>query len=72
MVPVGPRENVTYAGNGFIVIHAMTAGEKTLRLEGKSDLFDITTGTTVTKGAESFAIKMEAFETKWFKRRISK
>ena len=72
MVPVGPQEDVTYAGNGFIVIHAMTAGEKTLRWEGKSDLFDITTGTTVAKGAERFAIKMEAFETRWYKRRINK
>ena len=72
VVPVGPQEDVTYAGNGFIVIHAMTAGEKTLQWEGKSDLFDITTGTTVAKGAESFAIKIEAFETRWYKRRISK
>ena len=69
VVPVGPQEDVTYAGNGFLVIHAMTAGEKTLRWEGKSDLFDITTGTTVANGVKSFTMKMEAFETRWFKRR---
>ncbi len=69
VVPVGPQEDVTYAGNGFIIIHAMTAGEKTLRWEGKSDLFDITTGSTIAKGVESYNLKMAPFETRWFKRR---
>ncbi len=69
VVPVGPQEDVTYAGNGFVVIHAMTAGEKILHWEGKSDLFDITTGTTVAKGVNSYSMKMAAFETRWFKRR---
>lgn len=67
--PIGPQEDVTYAGNGFLVIHAMTGGEKTLQWTGKSDLFDITTGTTVAKDVESFTMNMDAFETRWFKRR---
>ena len=69
VTPIGPQEDVTYAGNGFLVIHAMTGGEKTLQWTGKSDLFDISTGTTVAKGVESFTMKMEAFDTRWFKRR---
>lgn len=69
LVPVGPQEDVTYAGNGFLVIHAMTGGEKTLRWTGKSDLFNITTGTTVAKGVESYTMNMDAYETRWFKRR---
>ena len=47
----------------------MTGGEKTLQWTGKSDLFDISTGTTVAKGVESFTMNMEAFEPRWFKRR---
>ena len=69
VTPVGPPEDVTYAGNGFLVIHAMTPGEKTLRWEVQSDLFDISAGTTVDKGVESYTLNMSAFETRWFKRR---
>jgi len=69
ITPIGPQEDVTYAGNGFLVIHAMTGGEKTLQWEGKSDLFDISTGTTVAKGVNRITIHMDPFETRWFKRR---
>ncbi len=72
VIPIGPQEDVTYAGNGFVVIHAMTAGEKTLYFNGKSDLFDITTGTTIAKGVNSYTMNMKAFETRWFKRRPTK
>jgi hypothetical protein len=47
----------------------MTPGEKTLRWKGQSDLFDITTGTTIARGVESYTLNMSAFETRWFKRR---
>jgi hypothetical protein len=69
VTPIGPAEDVTYAGNGFIVVHAMTPGEKILRWEEESDLFDITTGRTVAHQTDRYSLTMKAFETRWFKRR---
>lgn len=68
IVPVGPEGDATYAGNGFLVIHSRTAGEKTLRWTGPSNLIDITTGTMVARNTEKYTFSMPALTTKWFRR----
>lgn len=68
VTPVGPEGDATYAGNGFLVIHALSAGEKTLRWNGKSDLLDIASGKIIASGQESITFPMTAFSTRWFRR----
>ena len=68
IVPVGPLDDVTFAGNGFLTLHATTEGEKTLRWTGKSDLLDLTSEQIVARGVESFTFPMQAQTTRWFQR----
>jgi len=68
IIPVGPEGDATYAGNGFMVIHARTSGEKTLRWKGKSTLVDIETGAVAARNAEEYIFSMPAQTTKWFRR----
>ena len=65
--PVGPRGDITYFGNGFIVIHATTPGLKKLQWTGKADLIDIASNKTVIEKAESFSCNMKFGETRWFR-----
>ena len=69
MTPIGPEDDVTYAGNGFLVIHALKSGEKTLRWQGKSDVIDLETGETIAHGVDTLTFPMKAKETRWFQRR---
>ena len=69
VTPIGPEDDVTYAGNGFVVVHALRSGEKTVRWTRESDLFDLALGETVARGVESYTFPMEAMETRWFRRR---
>lgn len=68
IIPTGPNGDVTLSGNGFLVIHALSGGDKTLRWKGKGDVLDLTTGEFIARAAESLAFKMNAFETRWFRR----
>ena len=67
--PIGSMDDVTYAGNRFLVIHALTAGEKTLRWSGASEVTDLITGETIAHVAETITFPMKWHETKWFQRK---
>ena len=67
--PIGPMDDVTYSGNGFLVIHALSAGEKTLRWSGASEIVDLITGETIAHIAESITFPMKYQETRWFHRK---
>ncbi len=71
MEPIGPCNDVTYAGNGFITIHALSNGSKTLRLPGKCDLLDLASGKSAGKNIDTISFQMQAGETRWFRKSIS-
>ena len=71
MEPIGPCNDVTYAGNGFITIHALSNGSKTLRLPGKCDLLDLAGGKSAGKNIDTISFQMQAGETRWFRKSIS-
>ena len=71
LTPIGPENDATFAGNGFLVLHALASGEKSLTWKGRSDLIDLTTGTTVVTNSEQYSTKMNASETRWFRRQPS-
>ena len=66
LTPVGPEDDVTYAGDGFLTIHALSDGEKTLRWDGPADVTDLTTGRVLARGVDHLTIPMKARETRWF------
>lgn len=66
--PVGPVGDATYAGNGFIAIHAMSDGTKTIRWQTPSDLIDIQNNKCVAGNAVSFSMEMKTGETRFFRR----
>ncbi len=68
MKPVGPVNDVTYAGNGFLTIHALANGSKTLQWDKKCDLLDLTSGKIIGKKINSIEFKMLAGETRWFRK----
>lgn len=68
LTPTGPEGDATYAGNGFLVLHALAPGEKTLTWTEPGDLFDLSNGVTVATNAVSYSFPMDALETRWFRR----
>jgi Concanavalin A-like lectin/glucanases superfamily len=68
ITPIGPCDDVTTAGNGFITIHALYNGNKTLRWDKKCDLLDLTTGKLAGKGINTISFDMKAGETRWFRK----
>ena len=50
--PVGPSGDATYAGNGFIAIHALSSGLKKLCWQGNYDAVDMENGRILSKGNE--------------------
>ena len=66
--PVGPVGDATYAGNGFISIHAMSDGSKTIFWQKASDLIDIEGNKCVAENAISFTMEMKTGETRFFRR----
>ncbi|MHB9139030.1 MAG: hypothetical protein ACYC4Q_06480, partial [Victivallaceae bacterium] len=69
--PVGPCNDVTYSGNGFITIHALSSGNKTLHLPGKCDLLDLVNGKSAGKNIDTISFQMQAGETRWFRKSIT-
>ncbi|MBU4461052.1 MAG: hypothetical protein KJ579_10820, partial [Verrucomicrobia bacterium] len=69
LVPVGPCGDMTTAGNGFVTLHAMSDGEKTLHWAGPCDVDDLTTGASAGCGIDSLRFPMKAGETRWFRKR---
>ena len=65
--PIGPCNDVTTAGNGFITIHAISDGEKALTWTGKCDLFDLASG-EIIKNINTTSFQMKAGETRWFRK----
>jgi len=70
ITPIGPGGDATYAGNGFLVIHAMTTGKKVLQWKEKSDIFDLISGKIIAKNVYSYSCEMKAGETRWFHRTL--
>ena len=66
--PIGPEGDATYAGNGFLVIHATTTGEKKLHWQGKCNLLDLSSGKIIAKNTDSYTCVMNVGETRWFHR----
>lgn len=66
--PVGPENDVTFAGNGMIVVHAVEDGEKTISWSKKSNLLDLSSNKIVVRKAKAFTFKMKAGETRWFRK----
>jgi len=67
ITPVGPSGDATYAGHGFIVIHATAGGEKTISWQGSYDAVDLATGRIVAPNANSLTFPMEAGQSRWFR-----
>jgi hypothetical protein len=68
MTPIGPCDDVTTAGNGFMTIHALFNGQKTLRWDKKCDLLDLTCGKLVGRNINTISFPMKAGETRWFRK----
>lgn len=64
--PLGPCNDVTSGGNGFITIHALSDGSKTLRWQNKCDLVDLASG-EIIKDVNTLSLPMKAGETRWFR-----
>ena len=64
--PFAAAGDVSAAGNGIIMIHARSAGNKTIQWHGKCDLIDLTTNQTVTTNSSHFSFPMSPGETRWF------
>jgi hypothetical protein len=69
--PIGPCNDVTYSGNGFITIHALSNGNKILRLPDKCDLLDLASGKSAGRNIDTISCQMQAGETRWFRKSIS-
>ena len=65
--PAGPCNDVTFAGNGFITIHALFDGNKRLCWQNKCDLVDLTSG-EIIKNINTLSFPMKAGETRWFRK----
>lgn len=65
--PIGPLGDITYAGNGFLAIHAVKPGSKTLNLKAPADLLDITSNSIVARNVASYTLEMKFGETRWFR-----
>jgi Beta-galactosidase/Carbohydrate binding domain len=68
ITPVGPLDDVTYAGNGILVIHALRSGKKELTWGKKCNLVDLSTGITIAENINSIQIDMGIHETRWFQK----
>ena len=65
--PLGPCNDVTSGGNGFITIHALFDGNKELRWQDKCDLMDLASG-EIIKNVNTLSFPMKAGETRWFRK----
>ncbi len=72
ITPIGPEGDVTHAGNGFISLHAIESGRKTLHLRAKSDLYDLFDNKCVAKAVTEYSFDLKTGETKWFRRSQAK
>jgi Concanavalin A-like lectin/glucanases superfamily len=68
ITPVGPCDDVTTAGNGFMTIHALYDGQKTLRWDKKCNLLDLASGKLAGKNINTISFPMKAGETRWFRK----
>ena len=63
--PIGPQDDVTYAGNGLVVLHALRDGAKTIRWSGRYDVIDLTSNRRLAQAVEQFTFTAHACETRW-------
>ncbi len=70
--PIGPCDDVTSAGNGFITIHALSDGMKEVRWQGKCDVRDLITGTQAAVNEDQLSFEMKAGETRWFRKQAAR
>jgi len=57
---------VIYASGNFLSVHTVRSGKHTIRLPGKCDVLDISTGHKVATGAEQFTLDVKAPQTYLF------
>lgn len=66
--PVSDTFDTLFCGNGFIVMHALHSGPKTIRWEKPCDLIDPGTGRVLVRNAKSFRFDLRVGESRWFKK----
>ncbi len=67
LTPIGPCDDMTTSGNGFITIHAISGGSKTIRWSGGS-LRDLTSGKIINTRDHSLTFNLEPGQTRWFRK----
>ena len=53
-----------YAGNGFVVIHAISPGAKTIHLPAPADVTDLFTGELLGRNVTEVSFAMDSFQTR--------
>lgn len=69
LTPIGPEGDATYAGNGFLTLHALTAGEKELQWQEPCDIYDLTKGEIIARNTRKISFVAKLHETRWFQKR---
>jgi len=59
-------EDVIYGNASVLAIHALSAGDKQIKLPRRADVRDIMSGEAIASGASEFAVAMRAGETRLF------
>ena len=67
VIPTGPLGDITLSGNSTIMLHAATAGLKTINLPEKAKLIDLSNGQICGYNCKSYTFYAKAGETRWFK-----
>ena len=65
--PNAPAQDVSYFGNGYMVIHAVSSGKKVLTWERAADVIDLTSGKIIKRKAVNLTLDMKFGETRWFR-----
>lgn len=66
ITPFGPAGDITCAGNGILMIHAATSGNKVLRWKQNADVTDLATGKAIAGKVNTLTLPMQSGTTRWF------
>ncbi len=58
--------DICLGNKNFVSVHAAKTGNKTIKLPGKADVYDVFSGKTVASGVKSFTIPLKWGETRLF------
>jgi Concanavalin A-like lectin/glucanases superfamily len=67
LTPIGPCNDMTTSGNGFITLHAISDGSKTIRWNG-GKLRDLISGKIINTRDNTLTMEMKAGQTRWFRK----